>query len=100
MKQTEHQSVMYVYGKAHILDPSSSTCSTHVTTSLAGQVKCHYQYLMTSRWIMSKITTDVIMQQFKESTEPRLVPIRRYLYIMRESLLSTTGTGTWHIPVP
>ena len=100
MKQTENQSVMSVYGKVHLLDPSYSTCSTHVTTSLAGQVKCHYQYLMTSRCKASRITTDIIMQQLKESTEPRPVPIRRYLYILRESLLSTTVTGPWHTPVP
>ena len=100
MKHTEHQSVMFVYGKAHLLYPSSSTCSTHVTTSFAGQVKCPYQDLMTSRWKTSKITTDVIMKKFKESTETRLVPIRSYVYILRESLLSTTSTGPWHTAKP
>ena len=61
MKQTGQQSVMSVYGKAHLLDPSSSTCLTLVTTWLAGQVKCHYQDSVTSRWKTSKMTTDVIM---------------------------------------
>ena len=100
MKHTEHQSVMSVYGKAHLLYPSSSTFSTHVTKSFAGQVKCHYQDSMTSIWKTSKITTDVIMKKFKESTETRLVPIRSYVYILRETLLSTTGTGPYHTPVP
>ena len=35
-----------------------------------------------------------------ESTEPRPVPIRSYVYILRENLLSTTGTGPWHTSVP
>ena len=61
MNQTEQQLVMSIYGKAYLLDPSSSTCSTHFTTWLAGQVKFHYQNSMTPRWKTSKITTYVIM---------------------------------------
>ena len=90
---------MSVYGKAHLLHPSSSTCSTHVTTWLSGQVKCHYQYSMTSRWKTSKITADIIMQQLKELTEPIPVPIRSYVYILRENWFYMTGNGPWHKPV-
>ena len=90
---------MSVYWKEHLLNPSSSTCSTHVTTWLAGQVKCHYQYSMTSRWKMSKIKMDVIMKQLKEYTNPRPVHIRIYVSILRDNLSSTTGTGPWNTPV-
>ena len=38
------------------------------------------------------------MQQFKESTDPRPVPIRRYVSIPRENLFPTTGTGPCHTP--
>ena len=75
-------------------------CSTHVTTWLEGQVKFHYQDSMTSRWKMSKITTDVIMQQFKSFIESIPVPIRIYVYIMRYSLFFTNGIGPWQTPVP
>ena len=61
MKHKEHQSVISVYCMAHLLDPSSSTCSTHVTTWLEVQVECHYQDSITSIWKMSKIAADVIM---------------------------------------
>ena len=91
---------MSVYGKPHLLDPSSSTFSTHVTTWLAGQVKCHYQYSMTSGWRTSKIATDVITQQLKESAYPRPVPIRIYVSILIDNLFSKTDTGSWHTPVP
>ena len=37
-----------VYWKEHLPDPISSTCSTHVTTWLVGQVRCHYQGLVTA----------------------------------------------------
>ena len=94
MNQIQHQLVIYVNGKANLMDPSSSTISTHVTTFLAGKVECHYQDSVTSIWKTSKITTDVIIYQFKVSTEPRPVPIRRYVSIVRDDLLSSIGTGT------
>ena len=96
MKLTGQQSVMSVYGKAHLLDPSSSTCLTLVTTWLAGQVKFHFQDLETSRWRTSKITTDLMMFLCKESIEQKQEPIRRYVYILRKNVFFTTGTGPWH----
>ena len=91
---------MYVYGKAHLLYQSPSTCLTHVTTWLSVQVKCHYQDSMTSRWKTSKITSHIIMQQWKELKEPIPVPIRRYVYILRENWFYMTGNDPWHKPVP
>ena len=61
MKQTVQHLVISDYGKAHILNPSYSTYSTHVTTWLTDQVKCNYQDSVTSIWKASKITMDVIM---------------------------------------
>ena len=61
MKQTGLKLFMSVYGKAHIIYPSSSTCSTHFTTWLAGKLKCHYQDSVTSIGKTFNITTDVIM---------------------------------------
>ena len=92
--------VVSVYGKAHIMEPSYSIYSIHVTTWLACQVMCHYEYLMTPGCITSKITTDVIMYKFKESEDPRQVLIRIYVSILRENLLYMTGTSPWNTTVP
>ena len=60
---------MSVYGKAHLLDPSSSTCLTLVTAWLAGQLKFHFQDSATSRCRTSMIITDIMTLLCKESRE-------------------------------
>ena len=97
--QTGNKLVISIYGKSYFTDPSSSTCSTHVTTWLAGQLRCHYHALMTPGWRKSNKTTDVIMQWFKESTYPRQVLIRSYVSTPRENLLYMNGNGPLNTPV-
>ena len=96
MNLTGHQSVMSVYGKEHLLSPSSSTCLTLVTTWLAGQVKFHFQNSATSRWRMSMITTGLMTLLCKELREQKQEPIRMYVYILRKNVFFTTGTGPCH----
>ena len=91
---------MSVYGKTHIMDPSSYTYSTNVNTWLAGQVRCHYQDSMASGWRTSKTTIGFITYVFKESADPRQVLIRTYLPLLRKSLFSMLGNGPNHTPVP
>ena len=96
MKVTGHQSVMSVYGKVHLLDPSASPCLTLVTTWLEGQVKFHFQDLATSRWRTSKIKTDLMTLLCKESIEQKQEAIRSYVYNLRNNVFFTTGIGPWH----
>ena len=49
---------------------------------------------------ITKITADVIMEKFKELTEPRPLPIRSYVYILKHHLFFASGTGLWYKTVP
>ena len=71
---------------------------------------CYHMFGRSSEVSLSRFS-DIKMETVKDNSgcynaaiqvikNPRPVPIRSYVSILRENLLSTAGTGPWHTPVP
>ena len=86
---------MFVCGKGNFLEPSFFTFSTHAIILWVGQVKYGYQNMTTLEYKLLKTTTDNIVLQFKVLTEPKPVPFRRYVLILRGNTDYMTGTDQW-----
>ena len=55
--------------------------------------------ITTLEWKLPKTTTDNIVLQFKALNKRKLVPFRRYVFILRENEYYMTGTGKWRTNV-